>query len=226
MIRDWRLCRELAPTIRGYFDLSRLSKGGTRPTHAQQKLDAVFEAITPHDAGEKRLLRALTWLVELADKSGTSTRLVSDAAERRRKQEEAGHLFNHRRRELRHDFLDLACARRFWHNREDVRLNTFAGRVDKKVKYLDIEVDANGNRSLVVKTEYHQAHTQHADIREINGKFLQSADYAEFRKGYPSRNIGVEKFRQAKCSCIEEPHARECADQVKTTQRELLVALG
>ena len=53
-VQGLRLLRILPETIRGYFDLSRLPKGGTRPTYAQQKLYAVLEAITPATAVAER----------------------------------------------------------------------------------------------------------------------------------------------------------------------------
>ena len=219
---DWRLLRRLPETIRGYFDLSPLPKGGTRRTYEQQKLDAVLEPVTPPDAKEQGLLHSVLRLVGL--QGGTPHQTVAKAAERRQAQEKNGRLFPHRERELRRDCVDLACARAFWHECEEVRLDTFAGRVDKKVKFTAVETDAEGRRRLVVKTEYHQRHTKHADDKVIYATFLQSPIYAEHLKAHPSHKIGFSTFMRAKCPCIGTPHQRECADETKTTMRELLAA--
>lgn len=58
----------------------------------------------------------------------------------------------------------------------------------------------------------------------IYDKFKQSALYAEHLRKHPSHTISQSLFVQAKCSCIGAPHQRECADENKTTMRELIVA--
>jgi hypothetical protein len=68
--------------------------------------------------------------------------------------------------------------------------------------------------------------TKHATDREIFNNFKESQEYLEHLKAHPSQTIGFSLFVRAKCRCIGEPHQRECADEVKTGMRELLIALG
>lgn len=51
--------RAMVESVAGYFDLAALPEGGTRTTYAQQKVDAVMEALTPPDAAAKQLLRGI-----------------------------------------------------------------------------------------------------------------------------------------------------------------------
>ncbi|KAH8064214.1 LSM domain-containing protein [Aureococcus anophagefferens] len=46
--------------IKGYFSLAALPNGGTRRKYAQQKVDAVMEAVTPADGAAKNLLRGIS----------------------------------------------------------------------------------------------------------------------------------------------------------------------
>ncbi|KAH8060723.1 oxidoreductase [Aureococcus anophagefferens] len=107
---------------------------------------------------------------------------------------------------------------------DDVRLDTFAGRCTKKVKIVTVQVDSDGRRTLVVKEEHHQRHTKHAGDLEIYQAFLKSAGYASHLAAHPSHKISFTLFKRAKC--IGEPHQRECADEIKTSMRERLLALN
>jgi hypothetical protein len=68
--------------------------------------------------------------------------------------------------------------------------------------------------------------TKHATDREIYNKFKKSSEYLEHLEAHPSKTICFAAFAQAKCRCIGDPHQRECADEVKTEMRELLLALA
>ncbi|KAH8094174.1 LSM domain-containing protein [Aureococcus anophagefferens] len=125
----------------------------------------------------------------------------SNAADRRKLQD-AGKLARHRMRALRSDLVDLACAREYWHQNDDVRLDTFAGRCTKKVKIVTVQVDSDGRRTLVVKEEHHQRHTKHAGDLEIYQAFLKSAGYASHLAAHPSHKISFTLFKRAKCPCI------------------------
>ena len=105
-IGNFRGLQAVSAGIKGYFDLAGREKG-TRPKYAQQKVDAVMEAITPADAAPRRLIASIARLCGYGNEKGVVPGSVSasfsDAAERRAKQEDAGRIFDHRNRTLRKD---------------------------------------------------------------------------------------------------------------------------
>ncbi|KAH8072862.1 LSM domain-containing protein [Aureococcus anophagefferens] len=157
-LKEIKALRAMGRAIKGYFSLAALPNGGTRRKYAQQKVDAVMEAVTPADGAAKNLLRGISRVCCGDNVSHSVIGRFSNAADRRKLQDDAGKLARHRMRALRSDLVDLACAREYWHQNDDVRLDTFAG-------------------------------------------------------GAPRR-------------CIGEPHQRECADEIKTSMRERLLALN
>ena len=224
-LKDILSLRAMGDAIRGFFKLAALPKGGTRQTHAQQKFDAVLEAVTPGDAKERGLLRGIARIC--TGKIGDLNRWVfAKAADRRAAQDAEGKLAPHSERSIRKDRVDVQCARTFWHDCEDVRLDTFAGRSAKTVKFLCLEDDGEGKRRLVLKVEEHDRHTKHAGDREIYDQFTKSAAYAKHLEEHPSHTIGFSLFVRAKCPCIGEPSQRECADEKKVAMREALKAFG
>ncbi|EGB08082.1 hypothetical protein AURANDRAFT_64401 [Aureococcus anophagefferens] len=225
-LKEIKALRAMGRAIKGYFSLAALPNGGTRRKYAQQKVDAVMEAVTPADGAAKNLLRGISRVCCGDNVSHSVIGRFSNAADRRKLQDDAGKLARHRMRALRSDLVDLACAREYWHQNDDVRLDTFAGRCTKKVKIVTVQVDSDGRRTLVVKEEHHQRHTKHAGDLEIYQAFLKSAGYASHLAAHPSHKISFTLFKRAKCPCIGEPHQRECADEIKTSMRERLLALN
>ncbi|KAH8065728.1 LSM domain-containing protein [Aureococcus anophagefferens] len=161
-----------------------------------------MEAVTPADGAAKNLLRGISRVCCGDNVSHSVIGRFSNAADRRKLQDDAGKLARHRMRALRSDLVDLACAREYWHQNDDVRLDTFAGRCTKKVKIVTVQVDSDGRRTLVVKEEHHQRHTKHAGDLEIYQAFLKSAGYASHLAAHPSHKISFTLFKRAKCPCI------------------------
>ncbi|KAK7232736.1 hypothetical protein SO694_00037112 [Aureococcus anophagefferens] len=201
-LKEIKALRAMGRAIKGYFSLAALPNGGTRRKYAQQKVDAVMEAVTPADGAAKNLLRGISRVCCGDNVSHSVIGRFSNAADRRKLQDDAGKLARHRMRALRSDLVDLACAREYWHQNDDVRLDTFAGRCTKKVKIVTVQVDSDGRRTLVVKEEHHQRHTKHAGDLEIYQAFLKSAGYASHLAAHPSHKISFTLFKRAKCPCI------------------------
>ncbi|KAK7230483.1 hypothetical protein SO694_00176013 [Aureococcus anophagefferens] len=57
-LKEIKALRAMGRAIKGYFSLAALPNGGTRRKYAQQKVDAVMEAVTPANGAAKNLLRA------------------------------------------------------------------------------------------------------------------------------------------------------------------------
>jgi hypothetical protein len=89
-IGNFRGLQAVSEAIKGYFGLAGREKG-TRPKYAQQKVDAVMEAVTPADAAPRRLIASIARLCGYGNEkgvvAGSVTAAFSDAAGRRGKQE-------------------------------------------------------------------------------------------------------------------------------------------
>ncbi|KAK7240615.1 acyltransferase [Aureococcus anophagefferens] len=59
-LKEIKALRAMGRAIKGYFSLAALPNGGARRKYAQQKVDAVMEAVTPADGAAKNLLRGIS----------------------------------------------------------------------------------------------------------------------------------------------------------------------
>ncbi|KAH8075007.1 LSM domain-containing protein [Aureococcus anophagefferens] len=198
-LKEIKALRAMGRAIKGYFSLAALPNGGTRRKYAQQKVGADGGC----NAGGWRCQNLLRGISRVCCGDNVSHSVIGRFSTRRidGSYKAAGKLARHRMRALRSDLVDLACAREYWHQNDDVRLDTFAGRCTKKVKIVTVQVDSDGRR-LVVKEEHHQRHTKHAGDLEIYQAFLKSAGYASHLAAHPSHKISFTLFKRAKCPCI------------------------
>ncbi|KAK7254752.1 hypothetical protein SO694_00130032 [Aureococcus anophagefferens] len=79
-LKEIKALRAMGRAIKGYFSLAALPNGGTRRKYAQQKVDAVMEAVTPADGAAKNLLRGISRVCcgDNVDSDGRRTLVVKE----------------------------------------------------------------------------------------------------------------------------------------------------
>ena len=178
--------------------------GGTRPQFVEQAIQNGLFGLTPPDAKERRLIDAL------AVRTRSTNQQIQKAARRRK----AGKLLKYSRA-TRYDKRDLGWITDLSHCEEIARLNTFS-RKRKRVKYPDGHLEEHDEHTLCV------TRSQAVDI------ILASQEYKDWQATHKRQKtdeplkISRTLVYSALCSCLKDPHWRECADELYTALREFI----
>jgi hypothetical protein len=188
--------------------------GGSRPTQAQQAIDAILTAST-FTADTKSLK-----LKPVANRLGVArqTLLKRQKGAVRMLESTSMTSYKHPVRKQRSDCIrdDATVAvLLFCHSEESSNLDT------NSFKFISVLNTLTGVKDIHPLRVWH-----HLTVEEQLDTFHQSRAYSKFQEKNPGRTIGKDIFRDSICNCVKLPGSESCVDIYLSSVKYYMKALN